>query len=352
MTLSSKKFQTSVLKWYDAHGRKDLPWQQDITPYRVWVSEIMLQQTQVTTVIPYFLRFMERFPNVAELAQAESDEVLHFWSGLGYYARARHLHKTAKIICADYDEEFPQDVSALVTFPGIGLSTAGAIVSLSMQLPATILDGNVKRVLARVNAIPEWPGKPAVTQQLWKIATELTPSSRVEHYNQAMMDLGATVCTRSKPQCERCPLTDFCLAYQQQNVTAYPVSKPRKKIPERRSYILVLQNKQQEILLVKRPSVGIWGGLWSLPECPTPDKLNAWCKQEFGCKVTGNVMLTEIEHTFSHFHLVMTPIQVHLQQQLSRSMEDDQQLWYHPNTTPLIGLPAPIQRFLERIYGT
>ncbi len=346
------QFQNAVLDWYDAYGRKDLPWQQHITPYRVWVSEIMLQQTQVTTVIPYFLRFIERFPNVQALADAELDDVLHLWSGLGYYARGRNLHKTSKIICEQYAGEFPNTVEALAELPGIGISTAGAIISLSMQLPAPILDGNVKRVLARVYAIAEWTGKPAVTEHLWKLSTLLTPALRSHHYNQAMMDLGATLCVRGKAQCERCPLTNFCLAFQQGNVKDYPVSKPKKTIPTRHTSLVVLKNAQDEILLIKRPPTGIWGGLWSLPECPTPDKLHSWCKQELACSVKGNTALNTIEHTFSHFHLVMKPMQTQVEKQSLRAMEADQQLWYHPKKNASIGLPAPIQRFLESLYDT
>jgi A/G-specific adenine glycosylase len=351
-SIDPAQFQKAVLRWYDKHGRKDLPWQQNISPYRVWVSEIMLQQTQVTTFIPYFLRFMEHFPTVADLAQAPLDTVLHLWSGLGYYARARHLHKTANIIYHDFASEFPADVAALTELPGIGLSTAGAIASLSMQVHAAILDGNVKRVLARVYAVPEWPGKPAVTEQLWEASTLLTPKQRVNHYNQAMMDLGATLCVRGKPQCDRCPLTDFCVAYAEGSTSHYPVSKPRKQIPTRHTHVLVLLNPRNEILLVKRPPSGIWGGLWSLPECPAPAKLRTWCKQQFSCSAQNTQALENIEHTFSHFHLVMTPMQVKLEKQTLRTMEADQQLWYNPDNIPNIGLPAPIQRFLERVYDT
>jgi A/G-specific adenine glycosylase len=350
--LKPHKFQRAVLKWYELHGRKDLPWQQSVTPYRVWVSEIMLQQTQVNTVIAYFARFMERFPNIEMLAAANLDEVLHLWSGLGYYARGRNLHKTAQIITDQYQQKFPQSLDELISLPGIGLSTAGAILSLGMQIPAAILDGNVKRVLARVLAIDEWPGKPLVLQQLWSVAKELTPTDQVHHYNQAMMDLGAMICVRSQPRCESCPLTACCVAYQQKNVRAYPVPKPRKVLPKKHVFILALHNAAQEILLIKRPPTGIWGSLWSLPECPTPDKLPAWCKQQLASQVKNIEQLPDITHTFSHFQLTMTPIKAEITKSSLRAMEDEQQIWYNSNNTHTIGLPAPIQKLLENINDT
>ena len=345
-----RAFSHAVLDWYDLHGRKDLPWQKKVTPYRVWVSEIMLQQTQVSTVIAYFERFMARFPDIAKLAAADLDEVLHLWSGLGYYARARNLYKTAQIIQDKHQGHFPDNVTALADLPGIGLSTAGAILSLGMHIPATILDGNVKRVLARVLAIDEWPGKPAVMDYLWSIATELTPKERVQHYNQAMMDLGAMICVRGQPRCDSCPLTTFCQAHQQHNVSAYPVSKPRKELPKKHAYLLALHNAKQEILLVKRPPTGIWGSLWSLPECSAPDELAKWCQQHFACDIHRLQLLPDITHTFSHFQLTMTPIKVQVKKFTAKVMEEDQFIWYNIKQAPEIGLPAPIMKFLRDYY--
>ncbi|MGH8464693.1 MAG: A/G-specific adenine glycosylase, partial [Pseudomonas sp.] len=231
--MSPEQFSSAVLEWYDLNGRHDLPWQQGITPYRVWVSEIMLQQTQVSTVLNYFGRFMEALPTVEALAAAPEDEVLHLWTGLGYYTRARNLQKTAKIVVEQYGGEFPRDVEKLTDLPGIGLSTAGAIASISMGLRAPILDGNVKRVLARYTAQEGYPGEPKVAKALWANAERFTPHARVNHYTQAMMDLGATLCTRSKPSCLLCPLKLGCEAHMLGQEIRYPVPKPRKELPQR-----------------------------------------------------------------------------------------------------------------------
>jgi A/G-specific adenine glycosylase len=347
--LDSKKFSPAVLEWYDCHGRKDLPWQQQITPYRVWISEIMLQQTQVNTVISYFHRFMQRFPDVKTLAQANMDDVLHLWSGLGYYARARNLYKTAVVILQKYNGEFPDNLEALANLPGIGLSTAGAILSLSMNISAAILDGNVKRVLARVCAIDEWPGQLKIIRQLWEIAISLTPQERVANYNQAMMDLGAMICTRSQPKCSACPLMFCCQAYQQKNVSAYPVAKPKKSLPKRQAYFLILQNHANEILLIKRPAVGIWGGLWSLPECSAPQMLNDWSKQNLACQLSDIEVMPDVQHVFSHFQLTLVPIKAKVKKQLPLIMESAEQVWYKKGKQQTIGLPAPIQKILEEV---
>ena len=252
-------FQRAILRWFDQHGRTNLPWQQNISPYRVWVSEIMLQQTQVTTVIPYFERFMDSFPTVQTLAAAPLDEVLHHWTGLGYYARARNMHKAAQVVCQQYKGNFPSTIDQLCDLPGIGRSTAGAISAIAFKIPATILDGNVKRVLARFSAIAGWPGKADVVQQLWLVAENFTPQERIADYTQAMMDLGATICTRASPSCHQCPLTDSCIAYAQGNQRAYPGKKPKKKLPVRSRYFLLIRNKQGEILLQQNPPAGLWG---------------------------------------------------------------------------------------------
>jgi len=231
--MHTSSFSEAVLHWYQKHGRKYLPWQQDRTPYRVWISEIMLQQTQVATVIPYYERFMERFPDIVSLADAKSDEVLHYWSGLGYYARARNLHKAALIVRDRYQGEFPQDFALVAELPGIGRSTAGAILSLACNQRHAILDGNVKRVLARYFMIDGWPGSTNTLNQLWNKAEQLTPKGDVASYNQAMMDLGSGICTRSKPNCLACPVNHDCQAYHQQKQAEFPNRKPKKSIPVR-----------------------------------------------------------------------------------------------------------------------
>ena len=229
--MAASQFSQLVLEWYDRHGRKHLPWQQNITPYRVWISEIMLQQTQVTTVIPYFEKFMVRFPDVQALASAGEDDVLHYWSGLGYYSRARNLHKAAKTVVQEHQGVFPNSVEGLMELSGIGRSTAGAIAAISMGIRAPILDGNVKRVLARYHAVPGWPGQAKTANLLWEIAEQYTPDKRVADYTQVMMDLGAMVCTRTRPLCQQCPLQNGCLAHQAGEETLYPVSKPKKIKP-------------------------------------------------------------------------------------------------------------------------
>ncbi len=261
-----KKFNSAVLAWFERHGRKDLPWQQGLSPFRVWVSEIMLQQTQVATVIPYYQRFMTRFPDLQSLATAPIDAVLHHWSGLGYYARARNLHKTAQMIQHQYQGVFPSSVASLCELPGIGRSTAGAICSIAYQQPAAILDGNVKRVLSRVHAFEGWPGNARVAKQLWEYAETYTPVERTGEYNQAMMDLGATLCLRSKPLCPACPVSQQCKAFQQGNQQDYPGKKPKRKQPVKQVQMLMIQNPRGELLLQHRPPQGIWGGLWSFPE--------------------------------------------------------------------------------------
>lgn len=352
------EFSQRLLAWFDQHGRKDLPWQQNITPYRVWVSEIMLQQTRVATVIPYFQRFMHQFPTVQALADANEDAVLHLWSGLGYYSRARNLHQAAKLIVTQFNGELPCDIQTLMTLPGIGRSTAGAILAIAWHQPVPILDGNVKRVLTRFYALAGWPGKQTVTNQLWEKAELLTPIQRVSDYTQAIMDLGATICTRHQPQCTQCPLHTGCQAYAQQKVQDYPTPKPKRTLPTRTIRVLVLLNSHQEILLEKRPPTGVWGGLWSLPECPIDADIASWCLRYFGCRILHTAARPSFEHTFSHFTLHITPV---IAQVASKNciMENTNQLWYklRGNKKAPLGLAAPIQRLLtqlqrEILYGT
>lgn len=264
--MTSSIFSKQLLTWFDLYGRKDLPWQQQPTPYHVWLSEIMLQQTQVSTVIPYYQRFTENFNSINALANAAVDDVLALWTGLGYYARARNLNKAAIIMAQQHHGEMPNNIDDLIALPGIGRSTAGAIMSLAHQQKFAILDGNVKRVLARFFAIEGWPGKKDIENQLWQKAELLLPRQRIANYIQAQMDLGASVCTRSKPKCDLCPLTSGCIAFKQGNPKDYPTSKPNKVIPRRQTHWLIAQNSTGEILLEQRPQQGIWGGLWSFPE--------------------------------------------------------------------------------------
>lgn len=344
--MTPEQFGSAVLDWYDQHGRKDLPWQQGITPYRVWVSEIMLQQTQVSTVLGYFGRFMDALPNVQALAAAPVDEVLHLWTGLGYYTRARNLQKTAQIVVAEHGGEFPASVTQLTELPGIGRSTAGAIASLSMGLRAPILDGNVKRVLARYSAQEGYPGEPKVAAQLWALAEQLTPAARVNHYTQAMMDLGATLCTRSKPSCLLCPLQRGCQAHLLGLQSRYPIPKPRKVLPQKSTLMPLLANRDGAILLYRRPASGLWGGLWSLPELLAGEELDGLALQH-GLILGERQALPALTHTFSHFQLAIEPWLVHVEQARSAVAEGDW-LWYNLATPPRLGLAAPVKKLLKR----
>ncbi|MBM3108138.1 A/G-specific adenine glycosylase [Pseudomonas sp. P66] len=344
--MSPEQFSSAVLEWYDRNGRHDLPWQQGITPYRVWVSEIMLQQTQVSTVLNYFDRFMQALPTVEALAAAPEDEVLHLWTGLGYYTRARNLQKTAKIVVEHYGGEFPRDVEKLTDLPGIGLSTAGAIASISMGLRAPILDGNVKRVLARYTAQEGYPGEPKVAKVLWANAERYTPHARVNNYTQAMMDLGATLCTRSKPSCLLCPLKVGCEAHLLGQEIRYPIPKPRKELPQRRTLMPLLANGQGAILLYRRPSTGLWGGLWSLPELEQLEQLDDLADQH-GLTLVTRQALDGLTHTFSHFQLAIEPWLVRVDDSRAHMAEPDW-LWYNLATPPRLGLAAPVKKLLKR----
>ena len=344
--LNDEQFGASVLDWYDRHGRKDLPWQQGITPYRVWVSEIMLQQTQVSTVLGYFDRFMDALPTVQALASAAEDEVLHLWTGLGYYSRARNLHKTAKLIVAEHGGEFPKSVDQLAELPGIGRSTAGAIASLSMELRAPILDGNVKRVLARYVAQDGYPGEPKVARKLWEVAERLTPHTRVNHYTQAMMDLGATLCTRSKPSCLLCPLKSGCRAHLLGRETDFPVPKPRKALPQKRTLMPLFANHEGAILLYRRPSTGLWGGLWSLPELDDLTALGPLAERH-ALQLQQRRELPGLTHTFSHFQLAIEPWLIRVKPEADAVAEADW-LWYNLATPPRLGLAAPVKTLLKR----
>jgi A/G-specific adenine glycosylase len=339
-------FAKTVLAWYDQHGRKTLPWQQQITPYRVWISEIMLQQTQVTTVIPYYERFMASFPDVVSLANASQESVLHHWTGLGYYARARNLHKAAQLVRDQHAGQFPSDFADVLALPGIGRSTAGAILAISTGQRFAILDGNVKRVLARFYAVDGWPGNKKVEDSMWELADALTPSTRLPEYTQVMMDLGATLCTRSKPRCEACPIQSQCLAYAQGRVAELPMRKPKKSIPTRYTNV-VLPVYQGRVLMQKRPAEGIWGGLWWFASeqgfTDTEQELtfSRWQTEEVAPEP-----LTPFKHTFSHFHLQIQPWLLELQQLPVMELGDDEQ-WVAWTETAQIGLCAPAVTILE-----
>jgi A/G-specific adenine glycosylase len=345
-----------LLTWFQKYGRHDLPWQQPRNAYRVWVSEIMLQQTQVNTVIPYFERFMARFPDIQALANAEIDEVLHQWTGLGYYARARNLHKAAQQIRDQHKGIFPDYFDDILAMPGIGRSTAGAILAQAYAQRFAILDGNVKRVLTRLHAIEGWPGNKKIENQLWEIAEHYTPENNIVDYTQAIMDLGATVCTRSRPDCEKCPLAAQCEAYRQQRQAEFPFSKPKKALPVKSTCMLVVvDDHSNHILLEQRPPTGIWGGLWSFPECENDEEVNQWCEQHLSAEVKQTHKLEAIRHTFSHYHLDIQPVRVHVNQKDIRPdanravMDSSKHIWYNTQQPDERGLPAPIKTILNAI---
>ncbi len=326
-------FAKRMLKFYDQHGRKDLPWQKNKSAYSVWVSEIMLQQTQVKTVIPYYLRFMKSFPTVELLARADIDLVLKHWEGLGYYSRARNLHACAKMVVEKHQAVFPTELVEMVNLPGIGESTGGAILSLAYGLPEAILDGNVKRVLARVFLVDGWYGSSQVNKNLWQLSRKYTPKKRTDDFNQAMMDLGAGLCNRSKPQCIDCPLADHCQAYLQDKTIEYPHRKPKKKLPTKLTTMLLTTNNKNQLQLEKRPPAGIWGGLWSLPEQQNQPK--------------NSSLIGEFKHTFSHFHLQATVIKGNQ----SDRLEDNIALaWHNIDEIIQLALPTPIKKFLYKQF--
>jgi len=347
----NQSFADKLLNWFDDYGRHDLPWQQDKTAYRVWVSEIMLQQTQVQTVIPYYQRFMSSFPDIATLASAQQEEVLAHWAGLGYYARGRNLHKAAQLIMSEHGGVFPTEFEQVVALPGIGRSTAGAILSIAIGKRYPILDGNVKRVLARFDAIEQWPGERETEKQMWLRADELTPEHRFADYTQAIMDLGATLCTRSKPQCLFCPMQSQCQALAQNRVAELPKSKPKKEKPTKQTYMLIRSNSAGEVWLQQRPQDGIWGGLWSLPEFESWQALEKWVQSHIGEQVSL-LKWQDFRHTFSHYHLQIHPVMV-VESGQSAVTEPEPSYngqWCHCDSgVSGKGVPAPVQLILQKL---
>lgn len=340
-------FARLVLDWFDNHGRRDLPWQLETSPYRVWVSEIMLQQTQVQTVIPYFERFMQSFPDVAALANAAQDDVLQHWSGLGYYARARNLHRAAVKVRDDYGGVFPDTLEVVMRLPGIGRSTAGAILSLAFDQRHPILDGNVKRVLARHDAVAGWPGTTVVAKQLWEVAERNTPQENVAAYTQAIMDLGATLCKRGKPACEDCPVSADCIARARGTVSEFPGRKPKKEKPLRATTMIVARH-DGHVYLERRPEAGIWGGLWSLPEVER-GAVEDWCVDRFDRTVAETDAWEPLRHSFSHYDLDIQPIAVRIDAPLSKVADGDDAKWHRPGDKLPGGIAAPVSKLLEKL---
>ena len=340
-------FAPRLLRWFDVNGRHDLPWQHPRTPYRVWLSEIMLQQTQVKTVIPYFERFVAALPTLPALAAAPRDDVMALWSGLGYYARARNLQAAAQRCVDLHDGDLPSDIDALTALPGIGRSTAAAILSQAWGDRHAILDGNVKRVLTRLHGIDGYPGTPAVEKQLWTLAESHLPPARMADYTQAQMDLGATLCTRSDPACMLCPLQDDCVARRDGRIAELPTPKPGKVVPQKHACVLWLENTRGEILLQRRPPSGIWAALWTLPQADDAVALQQWFEQQSHDDFTAAESLPAIDHAFSHYKLRLQPLRLRGIALRERVGDNDDLRWVRRGEFAALGIPAPIRKLLE-----
>ena len=348
MSTLLKKFTLPLLQWHDNHGRKHLPWKHPRDAYRIWLSEIMLQQTQVKTVIPYFLRFIDRFPNVFALAQASEDEVLSLWSGLGYYSRGRNLHKTAIMIVKQHEGQFPDDIQTLAQLPGIGPSTAAAIASQAFEKPTAILDGNVKRVLSRYFLIQGYSS--TTTKTLWQLAQQCMSYDRPADYTQAIMDLGAICCRSKKPHCIECPLQMTCLAKINNVTTDYPTKKPKTKLPQKHQQFLLMHTPKGHIYLEKRPSKGIWGGLWCPPNIATDIDPTHHIQNTYPLNVIAIQPLMDIKHTFTHFQLYIHALSVKTEYRYPSPLQFKGD-WFSPKETIKLGLAKPISGMIERFLS-
>ena len=340
-------FARRLVRWQARHGRHNLPWQETRDPYRIWLSEVMLQQTQVATVIPYYLKFLGRFPDVRSLAAAQLDDVLALWSGLGYYSRARNLHAAARVLVESHRGRFPRTREELAQLPGLGRSTAAAIAVFAFGEREAILDGNVKRVLARHFAVRGYPGERLIEGRLWKLAESQLPRKNIERYTQALMDLGAGVCARKRPACASCPLKTSCEARAQGKAEAYPQPRPRRALPGRKTSMLLLL-RDGEVLLEKRPPVGIWGGLWCLPEMPSGADPRDYCGRRFGAKLASARQLPLLQHGFTHFTLQVTPVVCHLDARTHCASEPGQ-VWLPLEEAPQAAVPAPVRKLLAAL---
>jgi A/G-specific adenine glycosylase len=343
-------FAVRLLRWFDHSGRHDLPWQHPRSPYRVWLSEIMLQQTQVQVVIPYFERFVRALPDVAALAAADGDDVVALWSGLGYYARARNLHRAAQLCVEQHGGELPADFDALAALPGIGRSTAGAILAQAHGQRIAILDGNVKRTLARYHGVFGWTGSGPVEKLLWEHAESHLPDARLADYTQAIMDFGATLCTRSDPACVICPLQEGCVALREGLVAQLPEPKPGKPLPERRTIMLLLQDGAGRVLLERRPPTGVWSGMWSLPEVADHDGARTFVAMHTVADFEENVPLPLVEHGFSHYRLHIAPLLWRGVDAAGARIGDNAGLrWLALDALDTVGLPAPVRKLLTAL---
>jgi A/G-specific adenine glycosylase len=346
----TKRFATRLLHWFVRHGRHDLPWQHPRTPYRVWLSEVMLQQTQVAAVVPYFERFVARIPDVASLASAHDDEVMRLWAGLGYYARARNLLRAARAIVEQHRGEFPRDFDQVAALPGIGRSTTGAILAQAFGLRYAILDGNVRRVLARHAGIAGWPGDPKVQAKLWSIAENFLPRTRLPDYTQAIMDLGAQVCLPRAPRCDACPVRADCIAFATNGQSGLPSPRPKRARPLRKAQMLVIENRDGHILLERRAPAGLWGGLWCLPMCDAAIDWREYCRDALRVVAGEPQSLPAIKHGFTHFELEIAPVRLRLKKSVGADLRPEfQRSWTRMDQLAALGLPAPVKKLLSEI---
>jgi A/G-specific adenine glycosylase len=337
-------FAQRLILWHRQHGRHGLPWQGSRNPYAVWLSEIMLQQTQVSSVIPYYQRFLGRFPDIAALASAEEDEVLAHWSGLGYYSRARNLHRAAQIMVGKHLGEFPREFEQILELPGIGRSTAAAISAFAFGARRAILDGNVKRVLARYLAVAGYPGEKKVEDALWRHAEALLPETGIEIYTQALMDLGATLCKRGKPDCASCPVSEDCAASQQGRQAEFPQPRPRKALPEKATTMLIFMHRG-EIFLEKRPPAGIWGGLWSFPESDEVEDARQHADMRFGFETDSPEARPAMQHVFTHFRLHINPLLLNVRRIQPRARQQAG-VWLTIEDAMEAAIPTPVRKLL------
>lgn len=342
-------FSSRIVEWQAEHGRHDMPWQRNRDPYAIWLSEIMLQQTQVSAVTPYYLRFLDRFPSLAALASGTEDEVLKLWSGLGYYSRARNLYRAARQMAEEFGGEFPASRALIETLPGIGRSTAAAISVFAFGAREAILDGNVKRVLARHFAIDGFPGERLVEKSMWQLAETLVPAMAIESYTQGLMDLGATICTRSKPLCMRCPLAATCQARALGRINALPAPRPRKPLPLRRTLMLVFSDGEAT-LLEKRPPTGIWGGLWSFPEVVDMEAAGALCRARFGCEPLASTRLPVLRHGFTHFSLDIEPVVMQVRR-TNALVQESGSMWLSLDDAKRAALPVPAKKIIGLLFA-
>ena len=340
-------FAAKVVRWQARHGRHDLPWQNTRDAYRIWLSEIMLQQTQVATVIPYYQRFCTRFPDIGSLAAAAQDDVLTLWSGLGYYSRARNLHRAAQIVVAEHASRIPRDFDMLLALPGIGRSTAAAICVFAFGARHAILDGNVKRLFARRFGIAGYAGQAKVAAALWRETGRQLPSRNIEAYTQGLMDLGAAVCTRTRPRCAQCPLAADCVALRRNAISEFPAPRPRKPLPQRHTRMLVLLHAMQ-VLLEKRAPSGIWGGMWSLPEAAADADVAALCAQRYGAEVATHEIMPTVAHGFTHFRLDIAPQKLRVSRVAPRAAAPGV-MWLPVADALGAAIPAPVRRILAAI---